>query len=249
MLASLGHAEMPTIGSFIDTWAQGHAEAPATRKRIRTRETLSIAIATVLARRGYHDLRVAEIVELAQVSQAAFYDYFRDRHSAAAEVLTAFLDHLYPTPSIGSGAADQILTDLFARWLAFCHANAGLVLAVAQLSDRSPDFARLAERRKREWFAAVIESLARRFPSAAAEMGMVEGSARTLAMVASGLAQQVARHADKIQPEDIRTFATLIARVWGFAFEYTDPPMLRTVARPRRAIARPAPPSPHASFG
>lgn len=249
MLASLGQAEKPPTGCFIDAWARGHARAPPTRKRIRTREALSIAIATMLARRGYHDLRVAEIVGVAQVSQAAFYDYFRDRHSAAVEVLTAFLDHLYFTPSIESGSAEEILSDLFARWLAFCQANAGLVRAVAQLSDRSPDFAHLAERRRREWTEAVVGSLAQRFPSAAAELAIVEASASTLALLASGLAQQVARHAEEIQPDDIRTFAAQIARVWVFAFDYTDPPKLRTVAtQPRRATVRSAS-SPHATFG
>jgi TetR/AcrR family transcriptional regulator, transcriptional repressor for nem operon len=139
------------------------AERPNKRKGERTRDRLLAAAAELLESKGYRDLRVSDVNEKAGVSNALFYLYFTNKEVISREVLSGFLESLYPTqderPRADSAEesiyrANLMYTRLFA-------ANPGLMRCLLQLGDEVPEFGRLWREANRVWLNRVVARLSR----------------------------------------------------------------------------------------
>ena len=73
--------------SFIEHLEQQLRESPPKQKGLRTRQRLKIATAKILARDGYHAMRVSDISARARLAEGSFYVYFKDKTDAALTVL------------------------------------------------------------------------------------------------------------------------------------------------------------------
>jgi TetR/AcrR family transcriptional repressor of nem operon len=117
--------------------------ALAKRKGERTRLRLKAAAARLLGEVGYRDLRVSDIHEDADVSNALFYVYFKNKEEISKEVLDGFLAFLEgfpererpPETRFGSIAHGNL------RYAQMFQANAGLMRCVFQFTDEFPEFA------------------------------------------------------------------------------------------------------------
>src|SRR5690348_16432217 len=93
------HAEAPSgelAGLSFVAYLEGQlAGNSLARKRDRTRLGLTVATAKVLGRRGYHAMRVIDIVAEAGLAEGSVYGYFKDKADAAAHVLRTMLEEFF----------------------------------------------------------------------------------------------------------------------------------------------------------
>lgn len=115
----------------------------AKRKGERTRLRLKAAAAKLLGEVGYRDLRVSDIHEEADVSNALFYVYFKNKEEVSQEVLVGFLAFLesFPDREYPSATRFGSIRHGNLRYAQMFHANAGLMRCVFQFSDEFPEFA------------------------------------------------------------------------------------------------------------
>jgi AcrR family transcriptional regulator len=162
--------------SFIEYAEHQLRLAPPARKSLYTKELLKIATARVLDKGGYHALRVPEIADVAGVSEAAFYTYFKDKREAVVAVLGEALQYLMRLRSTVSGSSVSRF-DAFRRinlfWLQAERANAGLVRCALQFAETDPEFAHVWRRSNREMYQWAVDRIVRRYPEGAIDPGVV----------------------------------------------------------------------------
>jgi AcrR family transcriptional regulator len=117
--------------------------ALAKRKGERTRLRLKAAAARLLGEVGYRDLRVSDIHEDADVSNALFYVYFKNKEEISQEVLDGFLAFLEGFPERERPPETRFASIAHGnlRYAQMFQANAGLMRCVFQFGDEFPDFA------------------------------------------------------------------------------------------------------------
>lgn len=151
--------------SFIEHLEQQLRESPPKQKGLRTRQRLKIATAKILARDGYHAMRVSDISARARLAEGSFYVYFKDKTDAALTVLRElqeeFLDLEVRTRS-GERTPFDAIRASNRRWIAVCRANAGLMRCILQLGDEDARLTELAQKENRMWYERVARSSARR---------------------------------------------------------------------------------------
>ncbi|MCW5573467.1 MAG: TetR/AcrR family transcriptional regulator [Steroidobacteraceae bacterium] len=153
----------PALLSFIEHLERQLRTAPPKQKGLRTRQRLKIATARILARDGYHAMRVADISARARLAEGSFYVYFRDKTDAAltvlSELLEEFLD-LEARPRSDAGGRTQFdaIRAANRRWIAVCRANAGLMRCVLQLGDEDPRLAELVRKGNQTWYERIARS-------------------------------------------------------------------------------------------
>ena len=62
------------------------------RAAIRTRRIILNAFCTLLEEKDFSDIRIADILEAAQVSKGTFYNHFLDKYDLASKAVAAFLE-------------------------------------------------------------------------------------------------------------------------------------------------------------
>lgn len=151
--------------SYIDHLEEQLRTAPPRQKGLRTRQRLKIATAKILARDGYHAMRVSDISARARLAEGSFYVYFRDKTDAALTVLSELLEEFLDLGNRthhGERSQFEAIRDGNRRWIAVCRANAGLMRCILQLGDEDPRLAELAQRGNALWYERVAQSSARR---------------------------------------------------------------------------------------
>lgn len=147
--------------SFIEHLEEQLRTSPPRQKGLRTRQRLKIATAKILARDGYHAMRVSDISARARLAEGSFYVYFRDKTDAAltvlSELLEDFLDLEVRSHSRGRTQFDAIQA-ANRRWIAVCRANAGLMRCILQLGDEDARLAELVQRGNEGWYQKVATS-------------------------------------------------------------------------------------------
>jgi len=188
--ASNGQSAPMTL-SFIEHLEQQLRQSPPKQKGLRTRQRLKIATAKILAREGYHAMRVSDISARARLAEGSFYVYFKDKTDAAltvlSELLEEFLDLAGRTRSGERTPFDSIRASN-RRWIAVCRANAGLMRCILQLGDEDPRLAELAQKENRAWYERVAHSSAKRRQST--ETG---GAALFAAYMVGGMMDELVR--------------------------------------------------------
>ena len=135
----------------------------ARRKGERTRLTLITAAARLLDKVGYRDLRVSDVNEGANVSNALFYVYFKNKDEISLEVLAGFLEFLesFRDRDEPAGSAEVAILHGNLRYAQMFKANAGLMRCVFQFSDEFPDFAKRWHEWNARWRDRVVRSISR----------------------------------------------------------------------------------------
>lgn len=134
----------PTVASAAFRWSKVLAnrarEAPT--KGQRTDLRLQAAAAEALETIPYHNFKISDVTERADVSYGLFYHYFADKTAITDQVLRGFLaesDEVYRSihetddPFESIYAANLYYVDVY-------RLNAGLMASVFALADESPDF-------------------------------------------------------------------------------------------------------------
>lgn len=164
------------------------------RKGERTRDRLMHAAACILESKGYRELRIADICELAEVSTATFYGYFEHRTEITLEVLTGFLRVLFThdsdEPEVASPFEAIYLANV--RWVASVKNNAGLLRCVLQLGDEIPEFAEFYQRCNRDWYELVTKTIVKKFYSGKKDEKVILLAVYSLGAMMDELSRQLA---------------------------------------------------------
>ncbi|TVQ49157.1 MAG: TetR/AcrR family transcriptional regulator [Gammaproteobacteria bacterium] len=158
--------------SYTEQLAQRLSDAPPRRKGERTRARLELACAEVLARVGFHAMRISDITAAAGVSEGLFYSYFSDKRDISLAVLGGFLEALQDTGAFPSDLPREpfaVIRHTNLGWIRNVQANAGLMRCVFQLTDEEPEFGALVHATNRDWYERVARSVLRNHPAGAAD--------------------------------------------------------------------------------
>ena len=152
----------------------------------RTRLRIKAAASRILAKKGYHDLRMADIAAEAGVSHGAVYRYFGNKREVTFEVLRGLGEQalVLLLPSGGSGSAYQRIHSSTKHSVDHFRANIGLMRCLRQLCDEYAEFDELAMRNNARWYRLVASGLAR-------HGGTSEGAKKEAFGVASALGGMV----------------------------------------------------------
>ena len=106
----------------------GQPAEPARRRARATRENLLAAGVSVLPERGYHDTRIADIVERAGVSHGTFYRYFPSKDALFVVLAERTATTLFELMTQFPGVADEsALRVWFEEYFASYRANGGVI--------------------------------------------------------------------------------------------------------------------------
>ena len=136
----------------------------AKRKGERTRLRLKAAAARLLGDGGYRDLRVSDIHEEANVSNALFYVYFKNKDEITEEVLKGYLAFLEGFPDRERPQVTRFgaIRHGNFRYAQMFQANAGLMRCVFQFTDEFPQFAATWHAWNAQWRERTTRSMLRR---------------------------------------------------------------------------------------
>jgi len=162
--------------SYIEHTRKLLREAPPPRKSLRTKEQLKISTARMLEEHGYHRLKVPDIAADAEVSEAAFYTYFRDKRDVVVTVLNevmTFLTGLRSSVPRSSGSAFDAIRRVNLFWLQARAANQGVARCALEFADTDDEFAFIWRRYAREQVEWAVSGITRRYTEGAIEPGIV----------------------------------------------------------------------------
>lgn len=115
-----------------------------------------------MEREGYRDLRVSDVNETANVSNALFYVYFKNKQEICTEVLTEFVDTLLPAGNRSFGSGEPAIAAVYRGNLGYTKlfaANPGLMRCLIQLGDDVPEFGRIWRDWNDRWINRAIRGL------------------------------------------------------------------------------------------
>jgi TetR/AcrR family transcriptional regulator, transcriptional repressor for nem operon len=197
--------------------------APEHSKGQRTRWSLLSAAAEVLEERGYHGLRVTDVNEKAQVSNALFYLYFKNKDEITAEVMTGFLDVLYarsedaPKPQSIEESMFRANYDYLRQYMA----NPGLMRCLMQFGDENADFRRVWREADRRWAERVVKRLSREPELTRRDINQLFAEVSALGLMVDAFLRSVyvekepatTAYAKAVAP-DVASLALFLTRLW-----------------------------------
>jgi AcrR family transcriptional regulator len=197
--------------------------APGKSKGQRTRNALLAAAAELLEKVGYRDLRVTDINERANVSNALFYTYFENKETISREVMTGFLQTLYehdenePKPK----STEESIYRANLYYVRRFAANPGLMRCLLQFGDEIKEFGSLWRESNRIWLQRVVSKLAREPELASLEVDAIWTMVTALGSMVDGMLRMVYIEADSATrlhagnlPNDAEQFAIFLTRLW-----------------------------------
>jgi AcrR family transcriptional regulator len=97
MVAAYQSGPLPLEQRDVESRVNGHATGnPRTAgRRARTRQKLLDAARLVFERDGYHDARLADIVQAAGLATGTFYNYYRSKEEIFRDLVTLVMDDLF----------------------------------------------------------------------------------------------------------------------------------------------------------
>ncbi|PCI54278.1 MAG: hypothetical protein COB36_10515 [Alphaproteobacteria bacterium] len=146
--------------NFGDYLEHKYRTSPAKRKGERTRDRLEISAVRVLENKGYHDIRVADICEQADVSTATFYLYFENKTEITVAVLKNFTEQIISNRSQekNENNAFSAIYNSNLSWVRQVRANAGLSRCLLQLQDQEGEFSQYFQRISYSWYKYVVKT-------------------------------------------------------------------------------------------
>lgn len=153
-----------TERSFADALRRLLDHEPARRKGERTRQALVWATVSLMDMRGYHDLRITDICEAAEVSSAAFYQYFENKAEITAHGLNLFSEVVFSCLAELPTQEDN-RTALFEAnhtWIVIARRNTGLMRALLQVGLEIETVAETFERLNARYCETAAHALSKR---------------------------------------------------------------------------------------
>lgn len=153
--------------NFGDYLEQRQQTEPAKRKGERTKQRLESAAVRALETKGFHDMRISDVCELADVSTATFYLYYENKTEIAVAVLKEFTEHFISTRSTTNEghSAFKAIYQSNLGWLKLVRANAGLSRCILQMGDQESDFAQHFQRVSYRWYRYVVSGISKHTPA------------------------------------------------------------------------------------
>lgn len=202
----------------------------AKRKGERTRLRLKAAAARLLGQVGYRDLRVSDIHEEADVSNALFYVYFKNKEEISQEVLDGFLAFLEGFPDGNRPPASRFgsIRHGNLRYAQMFAANAGLMRCVFQFADEFPAFAAKWHAWNARWRDRTIRAMQRKPDIALAGPGELDAAVIALgAMIDAFLRMAFIEREPSLAgtryESDPAALAELLSKLWIRALFAADP--------------------------
>lgn len=140
-------------------------ESPAAKKGERTRQSLIWACAHLLNQIGYQELRVSDICEVAEVSNAAFYIYFKNKVDITQVTLEDLSNHIFEALVSSTSEHNDNKTALYnsnLAWIKISRLNAGLMRCILQVSFINPEFAQLYDNLNYTFIRKATQNIAAR---------------------------------------------------------------------------------------
>jgi AcrR family transcriptional regulator len=199
------------------------ADDPTQRKGERTRGRLKAAAARLLESGGYRDMRVTDINENADVSNALFYVYFPNKEKITQEVMTEFLDVLFAHPPRDSAPAtiEEAIYRANLDYVQRFAANPGLMRCLLQFGDEIAEFEKLWRERNGRWIERAVKRLAREPDLKVKSVAEIWTATAALGMMMDGILRLIyverepktREHARTIAPDEYR-LALFLTRLW-----------------------------------
>lgn len=202
----------------------------AKRKGERTRLRLKAAAARLLGKVGYRDLRVSDIHEEADVSNALFYVYFKNKEEISQEVLDGFLAFLEGFPDGERPPATRFgsIRHGNLRYAQMFAANAGLMRCVFQFADEFPGFAAKWHAWNARWRERTTRAMQRKPDLALSAPGEIDAAVIALGSMIDGfLRMAFIEHEPSLAgtryESDPEALADLLSKLWIRAVFAADP--------------------------
>jgi AcrR family transcriptional regulator len=207
--------------SFASQLAQRWKE-PKLRKGERSRRAIKAAAAALLETSGYAELRVHDIVQRADVSNALFYVHYTNKQQLTYEILSEFLQSLRP---LGRDIHLQTGPEaIFASHYTYVHqfrANAGLMRCLLQFGDEVEAFSDLWRAFNDSWMERVIRSFRKDADVAVPDRAELLVTCASLGMMVDGLLRAAFVERYRRLEEDASTIvgdglelALVLTRIW-----------------------------------
>lgn len=164
-------------------------ESPAAKKGERTRQSLIWACAHLLNQIGYQELRVSDICEVAEVSNAAFYIYFKNKVDITKVTLEDLSIQIFDALLSSTPQGNDNKTALYnsnLAWLKIARLNAGLMRCILQVSFVIPEFAKFYDDLNSNYIKKVAKNIAKR-------ASISEGQAQMLVFALSSMTDEFTR--------------------------------------------------------
>ncbi|MEM8799520.1 MAG: TetR/AcrR family transcriptional regulator [Pseudomonadota bacterium] len=167
MDAKMGEAVKSDIRTFdfVEALSEKFETSRPRRKGEVTRTRIDIACARTLNKIGFNRVTVKDIATDAQISSAAFYQYYDNKTEAAAKILGQFIFWatalITDTARAARGDLSAELTAGNLAWLRSARANAGLIHCLLQVSDSDNGFASLYRKSNESFIARSADALLR----------------------------------------------------------------------------------------
>lgn len=180
---------------------------PAPRKGDRTRHALVWATIDLLNRSSYHDIRLSDICELADVSSAAFYQYFENKVSISEHALFLFVDSIFSSLSNRPVIDDnrEAIFQANLSWLKVARLNKGLMRGILQVGFEIKSVSVYFDKLNAEYCEAAAKALAVR-------SGHDLDRSRLLTAALSSMTDDFTR---RILNEESQELAQIVARRLG----------------------------------
>ncbi len=179
-----------TVGN---TSSKGSPTVARSAKGEQARNKLKQAALTVLARVGYHKMRITDVTKEAGVAAGLFYHYFPDLKSLTIEVLT---DFILESQNIEEIEKDVPKGDWFERMLAHNRLvvrtyakHPGIMRCLLQLADEDSTFSETL----RNNFIQQLNWLVRLMPKLFPQAAFSEHQARIVIYALAGNAEAILR--------------------------------------------------------
>lgn len=150
----------PLVGRYRDLLLERIEAAVDASKSERTKLRLLLAAADILEAGGYHELRIADILEKAGGARGTFYIYFKNKSDIVLDVLTDFRQSLFFTSTSVLADSDwQTKIYLSNLYFAQLHEyNSGLLRSFHQLVDEAAEFRRMRHETERLWVDRILHA-------------------------------------------------------------------------------------------
>ena len=140
---------------------------PATSRGRATRERLKAALVSLLQQRAFHEIRLEDIADVAQVRVSLIYHYFRSKTDITYEVLADMLDSFQS--DISARQMDDPLEAIHyanRRMVELYASNPGAMRCMLEAHEDLASFSQIWRDLTLSWNRRIARSIARQFPDA-----------------------------------------------------------------------------------
>jgi AcrR family transcriptional regulator len=193
---------------------------PRSKRSERTRAALLQEARKVFNRTGFHDAKIADIVEGASTAHGTFYTHFDSKEDVFLAVLADVLEESFAvTGSVDTGASTAPIDRIAVatrRYLEFYAANARVLASIDQLATVDERFASLRLKTRRAYIERTAAAIDRWQRQGLAD-GDVDGE--QLAAALGAMAERMAYLGCVFQdgPTDIDEMLAVSNHVWASA--------------------------------